>query len=348
MQPVELRAACGPRTLVIPQAKVGDIVQTQMLLALLRRCDPACALDVLAPAWAEPLLRRMPEAARLWPRPPSRRLALGQRLALARRLRGQYVQAIVMAKSAKAALAPWLARIPVRIGFDRAEAPWLMTEVRARPQEAVARMRRMAPPDAPPNAPLPRLVCDRAQAARCARDLGLDPAADAVALCPGASASAVHGATKRWGTARYAELGARLARAGQTVWVLGLACDRGRGAAICAAVARTGGDAANLCGATSLDQAIDLLSLCRLAVCNDSGLLHVAAAVGAPALGIYGSSDPRMSAPLSARSATVSAGLPCSPCWDFHRCAYGTIACMERVQCDAVAAAARELLGEAP
>ena len=98
--PLELRRAAGPRILVIPQAKVGDIVHVQMLLGLFRRHDPAAALDAVAPAWARPLLARMPELARLWLRPGSGSMALGRRLRLARRLRGQYAQAVVIPKFA--------------------------------------------------------------------------------------------------------------------------------------------------------------------------------------------------------------------------------------------------------
>jgi heptosyltransferase-2 len=128
------------------------------------------------------------------------------------------------------------------------------------------------------------------------------------ALCPGAE----YGPAKRWPPAYFADLGRRLARGGYQVWVIGSSKDRAIGEEI---AQLSQGTCVNLCGRTSLDEVVDLLSGAQLVVSNDSGLMHVAAAVGAPLLALYGSSSPSFTPPLSQRATVLKLDLPCSPCY---------------------------------
>jgi heptosyltransferase-2 len=111
------------------------------------------------------------------------------------------------------------------------------------------------------------------------------------------------------------------------VWVLGSAGERALGDRI---VELAGAGVRNLCGETRLEDAVDLLSLASAAVTNDSGLMHVAAAAGAPVIAIYGSSSPAHTPPLTSRSTVHYLGLPCSPCFR-RECPLGHLRCLREI-----------------
>ncbi|MEO1576825.1 MAG: lipopolysaccharide heptosyltransferase II, partial [Pseudomonadota bacterium] len=157
------------------------------------------------------------------------------------------------------------------------------------------------------------------------RTLGLQSDAPVVALLPGAE----YGPAKQWPTESFASLAAQLARDGWQVWVLGSQKERALGEAICAA-SSSGSGAHNLCGKTSLTDAIDLLHEARVAVSNDSGLMHVAAACGAHVVAIYGSSSPDMTPPLTPRADILREPQPCSPCFA-RTCRYDHYRCLREI-----------------
>jgi heptosyltransferase-2 len=181
-------------------------------------------------------------------------------------------------------------------------------------------------PQAPLQRPLPALQLQVSEAARAAMlsTLGLTLDAPVACLCPGAE----YGPAKRWPAEHFGEL-ARLARAaGYQVWLIGSAKDRLIGEDIEHA---SHGTVRNLCGSTNLEQAIDLLSLAHVVVANDSGLMHIAAALGRPLLALYGSSSPSFTPPLSARARVLKLDLPCSPCFK-RECPLGHFECMRKLQ----------------
>jgi heptosyltransferase-2 len=170
----------------------------------------------------------------------------------------------------------------------------------------------------------PRLVSTPAQQADTRTALGVrENFAPVVALCPGAE----YGPAKRWPPEHFAALARELTRSGHAVWLLGSAKDQ----ALAEDIRRqTPGDCRNFCGQTRLDQAIDLIALANLVVCNDSGLMHVAAALAKPTLAIFGSSSPDFTPPLSEQAVIVRRQLPCSPC--FQRvCPLGHADCLESI-----------------
>ena len=142
-------------------------------------------------------------------------------------------------------------------------------------------------------------------------------------LCPGAE----YGPAKRWPTRHFAELARLLGRRGYAVLLVGASKDRALGAEIAAMAA---GDAHNLCGETRLDEAIDLIGGAALVVSNDSGLMHVAAALRRPLVAMFGSSSPLYTPPLSPLARTVYLGLPCSPCFE-RICPLGHTDCLEKL-----------------
>ncbi len=318
----------------------------QPLLMALKARDPAAVIDVLAPPWVAPVLARMPEVDAILPSPFGHgELRLGERWRLGRSLaqRG-YDQAFVLPNSLKSALIPLFAGIPRRTGYV-GEMRWgLLNDARALDETAlplmVERFAALAGDRDTPLArplPLPRLRVDEdARKATLARlALAADPAP--VALCPGAE----YGPAKRWPARHFAELARRLAARGHAVWLLGSPRDQAVGESIAAT-----SPARNLCGRTTLEEAVDLIASARAVVTNDSGLMHVAAAVGKPLVALYGSSTPAFTPPLSARAHILSLGLACSPCFQ-RNCPLGHLDCLEKLAPERVLDALLPLLESA-
>jgi heptosyltransferase-2 len=308
------------KVLVVGPSWVGDMVMAQALYKLLRLESPSAEIHVVAPPWSLPVLTRMPEVARGVALDVAHgELGLRRRRALGRRLRSErYTRAIVLPRSAKAALVPWFAKVPRRTGFRGEWRYGLLNDVRAldpRLDQTVKRFVALGQTPAslpPPSLPVelqPRLAHDpvNLQRLRVAHDLRAG--VPLVALMPGAE----YGPAKRWPAAHYGVLAAELMSADRDVVVLGSAKERAIGDEV---VARAGDPRVrNLCGVTSLADVVDLLAAAEVAISNDSGLLHVAAASGAPVVAIYGSSSPHFTPPLTATSAVVWLALECSPCF---------------------------------
>jgi heptosyltransferase-2 len=317
------------RILVVGPSWIGDTILAQPLFKLLHERHASLALDLLAPRWTLPLVERMPEVRRAIAHPVGHgELRLGAQWSIARELsREEYRQAIVLPNSYKSALIPFMAGIAVRTGY-RGESRWgVLNDVRrldekrlpqiAQRYAALAFDRDEAPPAA---LPAPGLRVDGAQRRATLGKLGLDPGRPAAALCPGAE----YGPAKRWPARHFAALARRLAAQGRAVWLVGSAKDAQAGAEIAAA---SGGAARDLCGRTSLGEAIDVLASADLVVSNDSGLMHVAAALGRPLVALYGSSSPAFTPPLAADARILKLELPCSPCFQ-RECPLGHFKCM--------------------
>ncbi len=328
-----LKSADAEKVLVIGPAWVGDMVLAQSLFKLLKSRWPGSRLDVVAPAWTRALLARMPEvdeAIALEVRHGE--LALGARWRLGRALRARrYDRAIVLPNSWKSALVPWAARIPRRTGFVGEARYGLLNDLRRLDARALPRTvdrfvaLGLEPQEAlPAELPAPSLVADRANLQRALEALGRAiPAVPVLGLCPGAE----YGPAKRWPAEYYAELARAKLAEGWEVWLFGAERDR----AVTQAVQQyCGGRCLDLGGRTTLGEAIDLLSLATVVVTNDSGLMHVAAALGRPVIAIYGSSDPRHTPPMSPRARILYRGLACSPCFE-RECPLGHLKCLRDI-----------------
>jgi len=314
------------RILVVGPAWVGDMVMAQSLFMTLAARD--ARVDVVAPQWSLPLLARMPEVCRAIALPVGHgRLGLAERWRIGRALRAEhYDQAVVLPRSFKAALIPFFARIPRRTGYRGEMRYGLINDRRVLNKVLLPRVvqRYVAlglPADAllPPEIPLPRLSVDADNQTRLIREMRLDMDRPAVALLPGAE----YGPAKRWPLPHYAALARELLASGRQVWIIGSAKEQADGEAIAAGAPGV----LNLCGHTRLEDAVDLLALAAAAVSNDSGLMHVAAAVGIPLVALYGSSSPDYTPPLSPRAKVLYRGLECSPCFE-RVCPLGGTPCL--------------------
>ena len=333
------------KILVIGPSWVGDSVMAQPLYRRLHQRHPELELHVFAPAWTLPLLARMPEVAQSHLNPFGHgALRLMERWKVARQLAKEgFDQVIVLPNSLKSALIPLFAGIPLRTGFLGESRYGLLNDARELDEQElpmmVERFCALAEDKKRPLSrpiPNPLLSADAGSQRQAAQRLGLDIGRPVVAFCPGAE----YGPAKRWPARHFAELARRFDAAGYAVWLFGSGKDKEIGDEI---AALSQGSAINLCGATGLEEAIDLIGLCQLAVCNDSGLMHVAAALDKPLVALYGSSSPDFTPPLSDKAAIVSLNLDCSPCFE-RSCPYGHTDCLKNMQPDMVWQAAQPLL----
>ena len=322
------------KALIVAPSWIGDTVLAQPLFMRLHERTPCLQLDALAPRWVAPVLERMPEITKLIDSPFAHGdLSLKARHRLARQLaQGGYQRAYILPNSIKSALIPFFADIPERIGFVGESRYGLInrrhTLNKAQLPQMAERFAQLA--EAPGTAlprplPLPRLHSDSWQRAATLASLGIELPEKLAVFCPGAE----YGPAKRWPARHFATLANALADQGYAVWLLGSPKDRAIGNQM---VDHT--DLArrphNLCGATSLTQAIDLLAAAAFVVCNDSGLMHVAAALDRPLIALYGSSSPGFTPPLSVRAKIIRQDLDGSPCFQ-RTCPLGHLDCLNKL-----------------
>ncbi len=309
--------------LVVAPARVSETVLAQSLFKALRAQGPATAIDVLAPPRLMPLLTRMTEVRQAIEMPSG----LTASWHLGRRLHGRYRQAIVLPGAWQAAVVPFAAGVPQRTGWRGGVRQSLLNDPR-RPDHArhptLAQRFVALAADADAELPVvepPRFDVKVADVQAAMQRLNVQKSAQrrVLALCPGAE----FGPSRQWPTVHYAELGRQFAQVGWDIWLFGSERDR----AITDGVAATCKVVTNLVGRTTLAQAVDLMSLADAVVSNDSGLMHIAAALDRPLVALYGSSDPHLTPPLGTRHRVVSLGLSCSPC-DKPECPLGTTACL--------------------
>ncbi len=318
------------KALIVAPSWIGDTVMAQPLFVRLHERIPNLELHALAPRWVAPVLQRMPQIAGVVDSPFGHgQLSLKARWSLARELAAmKFDRVYVLPNSLKSALIPFMAGIPERIGFTGESRVGLINTRHTLDKVALPEMaERFAQLAEPVGAPLPRpiplpqLVSTREQQAASFALLGLARPEKLVIFCPGAE----YGPAKRWPTRHFATLAQELAARGYTVWSLGSPKDAPVGDEIAAQ-----GPARNLCGKTSLHQAIDLIAAADFVVCNDSGLMHVAAALNRPLTALYGSSSPGFTPPLSPLAKVVSLKLDCSPCFK-RECPLGHLDCLEKL-----------------
>jgi len=335
------------KILVIGPAWVGDMVMAQVLFRCLQQQHPDVEIDVLAPGWCRELLTHMPEVRFALPLPLAHgELGLGKRWHIGRELaQDHYDQAIVLPNSFKSALIPRFAGIGVRTGWRGEARTWLLNDCRQLDKQRyplmVQRFAALAYPEGanlPATLPLPYLHVDKAKTAALQARLWLSPDTPALVLCPGAE----FGAAKQWPAAHYAEVARHFAGQGMQVWLMGSERD----AVVAHEIIDLAGSAPaliNLCGRTTMGEAVDLMATAAAVVSNDSGLMHVASALARPLVVVYGSTSPAFTPPLAERVKVLSLGLDCSPCFK-RECPLQHLNCLRQLAPSKVITAVKELL----
>lgn len=297
------------KILVIGPSWVGDMMMSQSLYRTLKAQHPDAVIDVMAPAWCRPLLSRMPEVNQALAMPLGHgALAIGERRRIGKTLRASgYDRAYVLPNSFKSALVPFFAGIKRRIGWrgemrygllndvrvlDKAAFPLMVERYIALAQETPVASAQQLPQ------PLlwPELQVEDREKIETAAQFQLSAERPLIGFCPGAE----FGPAKRWPHYHYAALAQQLIAEGKQVVLFGSANDRECGDEIIAALpAEARPYCRNLAGETQLEQAVILIARCDAVVSNDSGLMHIAAALNRPLVALYGPSSPDFTPPLS-------------------------------------------------
>ncbi len=325
------------KTLIVGPSWVGDMIMAQSLFIYLHQKQ--YQIDVLAPQWTHPLLAYMPEVHHAIDMPIGHgQLGLRQRFILARELRkNDYELAIVLPNSFKSALIPFWASIPIRRGYRGEMRYGLINDMHILDkQQLTMTVQRFVALSAPAAAPLepqqlqldnivkPKLQVSSQQKKSSREKFLTDMHAPVLILCPGAE----YGPAKQWPAEHFAALAQYYLDKKWQICLLGSAKDKdiaNRIEKLCQK------KVLNLCGRTSLSQVMDVMSYGDLVVSNDSGLMHMAAALEKPVIGIYGSSDPQFTPPLGQNARVVSLNLSCSPCFK-RQCPLGHLACLNQLR----------------
>ncbi|WP_027579915.1 lipopolysaccharide heptosyltransferase II [Bradyrhizobium sp. Ai1a-2] len=345
IQGIEVEDAGDTRPiLIIPYMWIGDFVRGHTVVRVLKQRWPNRPVDMLTTSLCAPLVDYMPDVRGkiVWDLPRGR-LAVAKQFGLARELRARgYRTALVMLRTWKSAIAPTLAGIPERVGFFGEARFGLINQVRwgeKKLSRMVDQMSALALPVGahfPSEWPVPqlRVPAEETERWRQANSLGRGPA---IALAPGSV-----GSGKRW--TYYGEAARLLAARGFDVWVVGGPGEK----ALAAEIVAVGGAGVRDLTGTDLRNGILAMAAASVAISNDSGLMHVAAALGTPTMGIFGPTSPYHWAPLNGLAATVvtKTQVPCQPC---HRpvCTMNDHRCMRDIPASDVADIAERVLAQA-
>lgn len=335
-----ISVATSPKILVLGPAWVGDMVLAQSLFKTLRAHHPDCIIDVAAPPWTLPLIERMPEVNKGIALPFKHgQFALFERIKFGKSLRQEgYTQAIILTNSFKSAILPFAANIPQRTSFLGEMRYGLINDIRPLDKAKLPRtvdrfvtLGLQANAELPADLPNPALLADKKNALASLQKLGVaSPETNILGLCPGAE----YGEAKRWPAKYYAEVAREALNKGWQVWLFGSDKD----IPVTTEINQlTQSQCLDLGGKTNLSEAIDLMSLCDAVVSNDSGLMHVAAALDKKLVAIYGSSNPHHTPPMNSKAIVEYLGLACSPC--FQRvCPLKHLNCLKQIQPSSVIA----------
>ena len=335
-QSIQPQLLSSRQCLIVGPSWVGDMMMAQSLFIRLKQDHPTMAIDVLAPAWSELLLRSMPEIRDSIVMPLGHgKLGLKERYQLGKSLRPTgYDWSIVLPNSLKSALVPYWAKIPLRTGYRGEMRYGLLNDLRRLDKDVLTMtVQRFVAlgiephPQLPPKYEFPNIRLQADYLKKTARKFSLHESKPVLALCPGAE----YGSAKRWPENYYAQLADLMAARDYQVIILGSEKDQAVALDITKRIQHMKvTELVDLTGKTDLSEVIALLQASTVAVSNDSGLMHIAAAVNTPLIALYGSSDPLFTPPLSTHSDILNLGLSCSPCFR-RECPLDTLACLQGI-----------------
>ena len=310
--------------LVVSPSWLGDFILSQSLLQVLKHQYPDCQIDMIAPDWSKALVHRISQVDHcLYTRFSRGQLELGRRIAVGKQLKKkQYDQAFVLPNSLKSAIIPAMANIPVRTGWRGEMRYFLLNDIRLLSKRRYPLMlQRYVALAYPPATTLPTQLAypclhtnpEQVKASVQQLDLNIPDTQEILAIAPGAA----YGPSKRWPVDYFAcVIKHQVKKQQQRIWLLGSQQDQCTAQAIMqASTPDVRQHIDDLTGKTSLDQVIDLISRADYVLTNDSGLMHVAAALGKKQVALFGSTSPKHTPPLNRQARTLWLDLPCSPCF---------------------------------
>lgn len=325
---------------------IGDAVMTLPAIASIRKTFPSAEIQVLAKPWVAEVYKLSPDVDRIFLfKEPGEHQGIAGKLKLASELkRGNFDLAIYLQNAIEAAILGWLARIPLRAGYDSDCRGFLLTHPVRRTKE----IKQVYQVDYYLNM-VKSLGCEQASrdvtlsaskikdiSDRCLEERGLSGVPVLIGLAPGA----MYGPAKRWFPERFGAVAKKLTETFVSrAIIFGSKGDREVAQTVQDAI---GGTAINIAGRTDLSEAIALISRCSIFITNDSGLMHVAGALGVPTLAIYGSTNPVTTPPPGKKSVIVRKEVPCSPC--LKQVCPTDFRCMEEISVDEVYETAKAIL----
>jgi len=290
--------------LIIGPSWVGDSVMAQSLYIQLKKEVPDCNIDVVSPPWTVSIMERMPQVSRKIVSP----FLHGDIKLISRNRFGKslkkfnYDRSIILTNSFKSALVPYFAKIPIRTGWLGEFRYGLLNDIRkldpTKNHLMVEKFVSLSLQDnnySLESLDFPLLTIDLVNQKNVLSKLSIDSSLRSLAICPGAE----FGPAKQWPPEYYAEVARAYIDRGWNILCLGSPNDQETGVQIESFQnLNKENKFYNLIGKTSLNDAIDILGLCDRVVTNDSGLMHIAAAVGTPLVALYGPSSPAYTPPL--------------------------------------------------
>ena len=319
------------RILIVPQNWLVDIVMSQTLLKKIKNEDVEAKIDVLVEPSFKELIARMPEANQSVVLDcKHKELGLKKRLNLAKKIRGSYDQSIVLSRSLKSALIPYLARIPIRTG-ERGESRYiLINDLKSfskedRRKTAYRYVSMFSEKEELDEKYYPSLQKNTKNLEFLLSKHKINFDKKIVIFAPGAA----FGPSKMWPVNKFKELLKRLDQK-YKILILGSKSEVNLGDQIA-----DGDKAINLCGKTSIQDAVDLMHISEFCVSNDSGLMHLASATRTKSISIYGATSPDLTPPLTTNKEIHYRRVSCSPCFE-KKCKYGHYNCLVEIQADDV------------
>ena len=335
------------RILVVAPSWLGDAVMSHSLIRRLSQEYQTASIDVFVSKAIEAIYIQMPEVSRIVNNPFGHaQLRLRDRWNTAQVLKSnRYDVVYVLPNSIKSALIPFLARIPHRVGYtgesrfgllnhrqtlNKAQHPLLVDqylELARHTQSDVLALREN------PNLRVAKIDCELTLA-----KFNINAQTPYVCLCPGAE----YGPAKRWPEQHFAKLAQELHTRHLPSVILGGNHDVDIGAAIHSLSLESTKD---VTGMTNLEEAVHLIAGAKCVITNDSGLMHIAAALNTPLIALFGSSSPSYTPPLSKKAKILTLSLECSPCFQ-RNCPLGHTRCLTEIQTDSVLTEVMALVAE--
>lgn len=297
------------KILIIGPSWVGDAVMSQALFKLIKQKHKETIVDVLAPAWALPVFKRMKEVSSLIEMPFTHgEVRIKERKQFALKIKDRnYDQAIVLPNSLKSSLIPFFADIPVRTGWRGELRYFLLNDLRKLKHKDYPRMvdrfcaLGIEKSEELSEIEIPSLIAEKESTTRLIQKFGINQNNKLLTICPGAE----FGPAKRWPSYFFGEVSNYYLRKGWNVLLIGSKNDEETASKVQASLKEENINFINAAGETSLEDSIDLLSISSLVLTNDSGLMHIASALDIPLLALFGPTSPEFTPPLGKKAQII-------------------------------------------